>query len=133
MLSEGRLTARELERVVPKEVVMASSLFAEARRRFRAEGRAKGRAEGRAEGEIAAARSLCSGFARQHHPAVLSEVAPIIGSCSDPLRLQEWALAAPRLSDAAFLRLLSRRPAPRSRTWASRGRSPRPSRRSKRR
>ncbi len=29
MLSEGRYTARELERVVPKEVVMASSLIAD--------------------------------------------------------------------------------------------------------
>jgi hypothetical protein len=38
---------------------------------------------------------------------VLSEAAAVIGSCSDPLRLQQWALAAPRLSDAAFLRLLT--------------------------
>jgi len=125
MLSEGRYTARELERVVPKEVVMASSLFAEAKRR--------GRAEGRAEGEMATARTLCSGFARQHHPAVLSEVAPIIASCSDPLRLQQWALAAPRLSDAEFLRLLSGRSASRSPARTSRSRTPRPSRRSKRR
>jgi hypothetical protein len=41
MLSEGRYTARELERIVPKGVVMGSSLFAEVRKRSRAEGRAR--------------------------------------------------------------------------------------------
>ena len=40
MLSEGRYTARDLERIVPRGVVMGSSLFAEVRRRSRAEGRA---------------------------------------------------------------------------------------------
>ena len=39
----GRYTARVLERIVPREVVMGSSLFAEVRRRSRAEGRAEGR------------------------------------------------------------------------------------------
>jgi hypothetical protein len=133
MLSEGRYTARELERVVPKEVVMSSSLFAEAKRLGRAEGRAEGRVEGRAEGEIAAARSLCSDLARQHHAAVLAEVAPLIRACADALCLHEWALAAPRLSDAEFLRLLSGRPASPSQARTSRSRTPRPSRGSKRR
>ena len=55
MLSEGRYTARELERVVPKEVVMGSSLVAEVKRRSRAEG-----AEGRAEGARKVARKVKS-------------------------------------------------------------------------
>ena len=50
MLSEGRYTARDLERIVPRGVVMGSSLFAEVRRRSRAEGRAEGRSEGRSGG-----------------------------------------------------------------------------------
>ena len=39
MLSEGRYTARELERVVPRGVAMASSLFKEVQKLARAEGR----------------------------------------------------------------------------------------------
>jgi hypothetical protein len=78
MLSEGRYTARELERVVPKEVVMGSSLVAWVKRRSRAEGRTEGRAEGRAEGEVVTARSLCAELVKQHHPAILSVVAPVV-------------------------------------------------------
>jgi hypothetical protein len=127
MLSEGRYTARELERVVPKEVVMASSLIAEVKRRSRA--------EGRAEGEVAAARSLCSELVKQHHPAILALVAPVIEACTDAGRLQSWALAASRVSDAELERLVGpgapAGSATRSGSRSSRGRAPRPSRRAK--
>jgi hypothetical protein len=143
MLSEGRYTARELERVVPKEVVMGSSLFAEVKKRSRAEGRAKGRAEGlaegraegRAEGEIVVARSLCAKLVRQHHPAILSLLAPVIEECADAGRLQSWALAASQVSGVELVRLLeAEAPAASagpSKTRSSRGRAPRPSRRAK--
>ncbi len=135
MLSEGRYTARELERIVPKEVVMGSSLFAKVKKWSRAEGRALGRAEGRAEGEVVTARSLCSELVKQHHPAILSLVAPMIEACADAGRLQSWALAAPRVSDAELERLVGPE-APAGSTGlsgsrSSRGRAPRPSRRAK--
>jgi len=143
MLSEGRYTARELERVVPKEVVMGSSLVAEVKRRSRAEGRAQGRAEGReegraegrAEGEVVVARSLCAELVKQHHAAILSAVAPALAACADAGRLHDWALAAARVSDAELVRLVgaegSAAPSRPSGTRSSRGRAPRPSRRAK--
>ena len=135
MLSEGRYTARELEWVVPKEVVMGSSLFAKVKKWSRAEGRAQGRVEGRAEGEVAAARSLCAELVKQHHPAILSLVAPVIEACTDAGRLQSWALAASRVSDAELERLVGpgapAGSAGLSASRSSRGRAPRPSRRAK--
>jgi hypothetical protein len=127
MLSEGRYTARELERVVPKEVVMGSSLVAEVKRRSRA--------EGRAEGEVIAARSLCAELVKQHHAAILSVVSPVLEACADAGRLHDWALAASRVSDAELVRLVgAEAPAAPSRpsgTRSSQGRAPRPSRRAK--
>jgi hypothetical protein len=141
MLSEGRYTARELQRVVPREVVMGSSLIAWVKKRSRAEGWAKGRAKGRAEGEVIAARSLCVDFVKQHHSGILSLVSPAIEQCPDAGLLHEWALAAPRSSDADFARLVKgETPSAASATGtrrspsafrATRGRAPRPSRRSK--
>jgi hypothetical protein len=127
MLSEGRYTARELERIVPKGVVMGSSLLAEVRRRSRAEGRAEGQADN--------ARTMCLSFVKQHHDGLLPLVAPVIKACSNAALLEEWALAAPRFTDDEFLALVRseaseadrRAPAPRS----VRGRAPRPSRRSR--
>jgi hypothetical protein len=126
MLSQGRYTARELERVVPKEVVMGSSLLAEVRR------------AGRAEGEIAAARSLCAALAKQHHAATLPQVAAVIRACRDTGILYQWALAAPRVSDERFVRLVQSRssaatPSPRKTSSARtrRARAARPSRRAK--
>jgi hypothetical protein len=100
MLCQGRYTARELERIVPREVVMRSDLMAEVRR--------AGRAEGLAKGELAAARSLCAAFAKQHHAATLPQVAAVIRACRDTAVLYQWALAAPRVSDNEFVRLLQR-------------------------
>jgi len=123
MLSEGRYTARELERIVPKGVVMGSSLFAEVRKRSRAEGRADN------------ARTMCLSFAKQHHEGLLPLVAPLIEKCSDPAILQEWALAASRLSDDEFLALVGSHASDEARSAAARGsvqgRAPRPARRSR--
>jgi hypothetical protein len=123
MLSEERYTARELERVVPEEVVMASSLVAKVRRRSRAEGR------------IAAARSLCEDLVKQHHPGVLSVVASEIDACIDSRLLREWVLAAPLVSDTEFVRLVKSATPAASENGPGRGsgrsRAPRPSKRAR--
>lgn len=80
--AEGRYTARQLARVIPEEVVMASGLFERAIE--------KGKAEGRAE----EARQTCLQVAQTLHPAVASRVVPVIEACSEPLRLRRWTLRA---------------------------------------
>jgi hypothetical protein len=127
LLSEGRYTARELERVVPREVVMGSSLLAEVRKRSRA--------EGREEGKVGGFRVLCKDLVKQHHPGVVSDVAPEIEACTDPRVLREWTLAAPLVSDSELVRLvkstaLSGQPAPLA---SGRVRATRPSRRARQR
>ena len=90
-LSRRRYTAKELAGVIPKETVMASSLWAEAAR----------------EGRLDGARELCINLARQHHPGVAERVVPFIEACSVVQRLHDWALQAPQLSDSAFLKLVT--------------------------
>ena len=119
----SRYTARELERIVPKGVVMGSSLLAEVRKR------------GRAEGRVDYARTVCLSFAKQHHEGLLPLVAPHVKRCSDPSLLQEWALAASRLSDDEFLALVESDASDEARPAVVRrsvqGRAPRPARRSR--
>jgi hypothetical protein len=116
MLSERRYTARELQRIIPIEVVMGSSLFATVKRLSRAEGRAAGRAEG--------ARRLCLGLARDFHRSTLPTVSPLIRASTSITVLERWARAAPRLTDDAFVELVRR-----STDRGSRARAPRPKRR----
>jgi hypothetical protein len=120
-LSRRRYTARELAGAIPKELVMQSSLWAEAAR--------AGRIEGRVEGRIESARELCLDLARQHHPDVADRAVRLIEACSDAKRLHEWALQAPRLSDSAFLDLLTQ--PSRSALGPRARRAPRPSRKGK--
>jgi hypothetical protein len=110
--------------VIPKEMVMPSSLWAEAV--------GKGRKEGRQEGAVAEARAFCIELTREHHPAVASRAVPLIKACSDVNRLHQWGLEAPRLSDPEFLRLVTAQGGSTSRP-ARRERTPRPSRKAKRR
>lgn len=70
------------------------------------EGRAEGHAEGEARGRLQAERELCSALARKYHVAVADRALPLIAACTDPARLEQWALATPDLSDTEFLRLL---------------------------
>ena len=122
-LSGRRYTAKELAGAIPKEMVMASSLWAEAAR----EGREEGRKRGREEGRIEAARELCLDLTRQHHSDVAERIVPIIEACPDVERLRDWALRAPQLSDSAFWKLVSEQAGPTSGP-TGRGRTPRPSR-----
>jgi hypothetical protein len=125
-LSRRRYTARELAGVIPKETVMASSLWAEAVREGRKEGREKGRQEGRIEG----AREVCLELAKQHRPKVANRVAPLIEACSNVERLHEWALQASRLPDLEFLRLVTEQSDSTPRPAGGR-RTPRPSRKAR--
>ena len=127
MLSEGRYTARELQRIVPREVAMESSLVAWVKRRSRADGLARG--------EVQNARAVCLDLVKQEHPAILRRVEPIIQACPDPQLLRKWTLAAPRSTPAEFMRMLREAPSPRRDAAASRTsrrRATMPSRRSKR-
>jgi hypothetical protein len=111
-LSPRRYTARKL--AIPKETIMASSLWAEAVR----------------EGAVADARAFCVKLAREHHPEIADRVVSLIETCSDVEQLHEWGLQASRLPDPEFLRLVTEQsgstPSP-----AGRGRTPRPSRKAK--
>ena len=110
-LSEGRYTARQLARVIPEEVVMASSLFDKAIEK----------------GRLDEARHVCAEFVKRHHPAVAAQVQPAIAACSDVTRLHRWTLRVPEVSAADLVRLVTRSEARRS----SCRRAPRPSRRSR--
>jgi predicted transposase YdaD len=129
-LSRRRYTARELGGAIPKEIVMASSLWAEAVSKGRKEGRKEGRQEGRQEGAVAEARAFCTELTREHHPAVADRVVPLIQACSDVDRLHEWGLQASRLSDSEFLRLVTEHAGSTSSRVGHR-RTPRPSRKAK--
>lgn len=58
------------------------------------------------EGLADAHRESCVAFARKYHPLVFERTRPIIESCDDTARLEQWLLAAPDLSDSEFLKLL---------------------------
>jgi len=115
-LSEGRYTARQLARVIPEEVVMASSIFDRAIE------------TGLARGQLDASRRVCAAFVKKHHGRVAARVLPAIKACTDVSLLQRWTLQVPDLSGDELLRLV--RPAGASRS--SRHRAPRPARRSRR-
>lgn len=117
-----RYTENELAGVVPRETIMASSLWAEAR--------SQGRKEGRQEGAVAEARAFCIELTREHHPELADRLVPLIEACSDTDRLHEWGLQATRLPDTEFLRLVTEQAESTSRA-EGRSRTPRPSRRAK--
>jgi predicted transposase YdaD len=127
-LSPRRYTARKL--AIPKETIMASSLWAEAVRAGRKEGREKGREEGRLEGALAEARAFCAKLTREHHPEIADRVVSLIETCSDVEQLHEWGLEASRVPDPEFLRLLTEQSGSTSKP-AGRRRAPRPSRKAK--
>jgi predicted transposase YdaD len=130
----GRGYTEKLKGEIPKEMVMASSLWAEAVREGRKEGRKRGRQqgreEGRLEGALAEARAFCAKLTREHHPEVADRVVPLIDACSDVDRLHEWGLQASRLSDAELLQLITAQARTRARS-SGRERTPRPSRKAK--
>lgn len=89
-LASRYYTVRELSRIVGRDRMLQSSLYV----------------EGRAEGRLDAQRELCVALTRKYHPAIGTAALTRIGACSNRARLEQWALAAPDLNDAEFLRLL---------------------------
>ena len=120
MLSEGRYTARRLARVIPEEVVMASTLL----ERFMKKRIAEERSEGRTE----EARHECARLTKKLHPTVAPRLVPVIEACSELARLRRWTERAPRLSDAEFASLVTGRAGARP----TRRRAPRPARKATR-
>lgn len=120
-----RYTPRELGRMIPKEAVMASVMFAKEFRQARAEARAEGRAEGRVE----EARVTCLDIVRLRHPAAVGTLAPAVAACQSLPTLRAWTLAAAKLPSARLVKLVSVSMDPRK-VSISRRSAPRPSRRS---
>jgi predicted transposase YdaD len=143
-LCAGRYTAEQLARVIPKEVVMASSLYKEIREMAREKGLAEGRQQGLqqglqqgirigagkglAQGRLAEARTLCATFVKRHHALVASCVLPAIEACTSVARLHQWTLRAPEVSSDEFVQLVRKSTSAR----ATHRRAPRPARRSRR-
>ncbi len=124
VFAEGRYTAKQLARVIPEEVAMASELF----ERLGAKKKAQGRAEGLAEGRAKEARYACVTLAKALHPLVAPRVVPVIEACTDVSQLRRWTLRASRLSDVEFARLVTGRGG----TPLTRRRAPRPARKTAR-
>jgi hypothetical protein len=132
VFAEGRYTAKQLARVIPEEVTMASVLFEKVRVKERAAGRAeglaeglaKGQAEGQAKGQAKEARAICVELAKALHPAVAGRVVPAIEACSELTYLRRWARRALAVSDTEFARLVTGG----GRTRPTRRRAPRPAR-----
>jgi hypothetical protein len=97
VFAEGRYTARQLARAIPEEVAMASVLFE------------KVRAKGLATGRTQEAQQICVELAKALHPAVARHVVPAIEACAELTHLRRWALRAPGVSDAEFVRLVTGR------------------------
>lgn len=82
-------------RIVGRENMIQSSVWSEARK------------EGLKEGRLEARRELCLRMVREYHPALVAPATAAIQACADPVRLAEWIVSAPRLTDDEFSRLLS--------------------------
>lgn len=82
--------------------MIQSSLYVEGR----VEGRAEGRVEGQAQGRLQNARQICAAIVREQYPAIAERAQPMIAACSDSTRLEQWTLAALKLDEVRFLKLL---------------------------
>jgi hypothetical protein len=127
-LASQRYDRSTLLGVLGKERAMQSWLWQMGVDEGEAKGLDKGLAEGRAQGEVLAARRLCADLAKEYHRAVAARVLPAIESCRQPATLRSWALQCARLSDDAFVKLVTgQRPA-----RLTRSRAGKPSRRARR-
>ena len=86
-------------------------------------------ARGEARGQIKTARQMCSDLVKEFHPGRAAALLPAIEACDQPETLRSWTLQCPKLSDAAFVTLVTGKP----RARAARSRATRPSRRSSKR
>ena len=117
-LCGGRYTAQELGRMIPREAVMASVMFAKEFRQARVEGRTE------------AARGLCLAVVKRRHPGALARVSRHVQACDSLATLERWTVAAAELPADRFVRLVARAPLSANvGATVTRRRAPRPSRR----
>jgi hypothetical protein len=86
-------------------------------------------ARGEARGRIKAARQMCSDLVKEFHPGKAAALLPAIEACDRTETLRSWSLQCAKLSDEAFVTLVTGKP----RARAARSRAARPSRRSAKR
>jgi predicted transposase YdaD len=89
----------------------------------------EGEAKGEAKGQLKAVRQVCADLVKEYHPRSANALLPAIESCDQPETLRSWALQCAKLSDEAFVVLVSGKPLVR----IARSRATRPSRRSSKR
>ena len=85
--------------------------------------------EGEVRGQIKNARQVCADLVREFHPRSAAALLPAIEACDQPETLRSWALQCAKLSDEAFVTLVTGKPPVR----VARARATRPSRRSSKR
>ncbi len=89
---------------------------------------ARGEARGQARGELKAVRQMCSDLVKEFHPGRAAALLPAIEACDQPETLRSWTLQCAKLSDEAFVTLVTGKPRARVARSATR-----PSRRSSKR
>ena len=85
--------------------------------------------EGEARGQIKTARRMCSDLVKEFHAGTAAALLPAIEACDQPETLRSWTLQCAKLSDEAFVRLVTGKPPVR----VARSRATRPARRSTKR
>jgi predicted transposase YdaD len=91
--------------------------------------RVEGEARGEARGQIKNARQMCADLVNEFHPGTAAALLPEIEACDQPETLRSWALQCTKLTDEAFVTLVTGKP----RARGARARATRPSRRSAKR
>ena len=86
-------------------------------------------ARGEARGQIKNARQMCADLVKEFHPGTAAALLPAIEACDQPETLRSWALQCAKLSDEAFVMLVTGK----SPARVARSRATRPSRRSSKR
>jgi predicted transposase YdaD len=89
----------------------------------------EGEARGEARGQIKYARQVCADLVKEFHPDFADSLLPAIEACDQPETLRSWTLHCPKLSDEAFVTLVTGEPP----VKVARARTTRPSRRSTKR
>ncbi len=103
------------QRLFRKDSMMQSWLYQMGREEGEAEGEARGvargvaqgEAKGEAKGQLISARTICADLAKELHPRVAPRLLRRIHACADPDTLRGWILECPKLSDTAFVTLVS--------------------------
>ena len=85
--------------------------------------------EAEARGELKAVRQMCSDVVKEFHPGTAAALLPAIEACDRPETLRSWALQCAKLSDGAFVTLVTGKPP----VPVARSRATRPSQRSAKR